>query len=116
MLVEPRDAVVPDQEYVGEEGEGPGIAGAKDDVVDLGQRRPVDEVDGTSDGVDAVDRGTLVDIGVVEGDVTKVRVEGVAQDDGVDGARGEVRRGEVVGNIRSRDRGAYHDDALMTDS
>lgn len=114
MLVKPRHAVVPDGQYFGKEREGPGISGAKDDVVDLGQGGPIDEVDGAGGGIDTFDGRTLVDIGVVEGDVTKIRVESVAHDDGVDRARSQIRRGEVVGDICSRDRGAYYDNALMT--
>lgn len=69
-------------------------------MVDVGDGGAVDEVDGAGGGVDAGDGGVFEDVGVLEGDVAEVGVEGVPEDDGVDEVVfGDVVAGEVKGNV-----------------
>lgn len=111
VLVEQRHAVVAHFD-VGEEGEGPGVAGAEDDVLDVLGGLALGKVDGAA--LDAGDCAAAGDARVVEGLVAKVDVGLVAVDDGVDGRL--CYRREVVGDVCRRDGRADDDDALEEES
>lgn len=82
-------------------------------MVDVCDAGAVDEVHRTGGGVDACDGRVLYDAWVLEGEVAKVGVVGVAQRDGVhEAVFGGAVRGEVEGYVCGGDGGADNNDAL----
>ena len=107
MLVQIGHAVVPDGD-LREEGHRPGVAGAEDDVVDVGDGGAVDQKDGAGLGAYPRDARVVADARVLEGFVAEVAVEVVPDGDGVHWAEGGAGVREVVGDVGGGDGGAYY--------
>ena len=107
MLVELRHAVVADG-HLREERHGPGVTGAEDDVVDVGDGGAVYQKNGAGLGTHARDGRVVLDARVLEGLVAEVAVEVVPHGDGVHGGLGGAGVREVVGDVGGGDGGAYY--------